>query len=393
MKKVLLLFFGIMFIIGTDTFLISPLLPTLRELYNISLEMSGWMISSYALGYALFALIAGPISDGLNRKHVMAWGMVAFGVTTFLCGFSPNFWMMILFRFLSGVSAAFVTPQVWASIPNLVPPQRIIKSMGVATAGLSFSQMLGLPIGGYLASFHWSIPFFTISICSFFLALIIFWALPDMEPHNQLVEKIPISNRFRTLLSGPKTFKTFSAYFVFQTGNFAAFSFFGTWLSDDFQFNVKEIGTAMLILGLGNLFGSLFGVHLITKLGKSLSLYLGIGSLAILYIVLPQSMNITFVEITFFIIFFITGIVFTLMMSLLQTLSNSAKGTIAALANSCMYVGQTVGASLAGILYSKFGGFIAIAVVTSVLYILSIFLFKISKILTDTDVENKSKTA
>ncbi len=68
MKRVLAVFFTIMFMIGTDTFLISPLLPTLQQVYHVSTELSGWMVSSYALGYAGFALIAGPISDGLNRK-------------------------------------------------------------------------------------------------------------------------------------------------------------------------------------------------------------------------------------------------------------------------------------------------------------------------------------
>lgn len=68
MNRVLAVFFMIMFMIGTDTFLISPLLPTLQQAYHVSTELSGWMVSSYALGYAGFALVAGPISDGLNRK-------------------------------------------------------------------------------------------------------------------------------------------------------------------------------------------------------------------------------------------------------------------------------------------------------------------------------------
>lgn len=68
MKRVLAVFFTIMFMIGTDTFLISPLLPILQQVYHVSTELSGWMVSSYALGYAGFALIVGPISDGLNRK-------------------------------------------------------------------------------------------------------------------------------------------------------------------------------------------------------------------------------------------------------------------------------------------------------------------------------------
>ncbi len=51
MNRVLAVFFMIMFMIGTDTFLISPLLPTLQQVYHVSTELSGWMVSSYALGY------------------------------------------------------------------------------------------------------------------------------------------------------------------------------------------------------------------------------------------------------------------------------------------------------------------------------------------------------
>ena len=78
MKKYSLLFFLTMFIIGTDTFLISPLLPTLANLYNINSSVSGWMVSAYAIGYAVFALISGPISDGRDRKKVMTYGLIAF---------------------------------------------------------------------------------------------------------------------------------------------------------------------------------------------------------------------------------------------------------------------------------------------------------------------------
>lgn len=68
LNKIIILFFLIMFFIGTDTFIVSPLLPILRESFGISIEQSGWIVSAYALGYALFALIAGPLSDAWNRK-------------------------------------------------------------------------------------------------------------------------------------------------------------------------------------------------------------------------------------------------------------------------------------------------------------------------------------
>ncbi len=119
MFRLTILFFLVMFVIGTDTFLISPLLPTLQQLFDIPTEAAGWMVGAYALGYALCALIAGPLSDGWDRKKVMLYGMAAFSVSTLLCGFATDFWTMFLFRLLAGVSAAFTAPQVWASIPAL----------------------------------------------------------------------------------------------------------------------------------------------------------------------------------------------------------------------------------------------------------------------------------
>lgn len=139
MKRVLAVFFTIMFMIGTDTFLISPLLPTLQQVYHVSTELSGWMVSSYALGYAGFALIAGPISDGLNRKKLMVIGMSFFALSTFFCGMAPSFLWMLAFRFLAGVSAAFVSPQVWASIPLLIEKEQIVKAFGIALAGMLFA--------------------------------------------------------------------------------------------------------------------------------------------------------------------------------------------------------------------------------------------------------------
>lgn len=84
-RRYLVLFFTTMFLIGTDTFIISPLLPLLRNLYHISTQQSAWLVGAYALGYAVFALLAGPLSDGWNRKFVMGTGMVGFALATWAC--------------------------------------------------------------------------------------------------------------------------------------------------------------------------------------------------------------------------------------------------------------------------------------------------------------------
>ena len=60
--------------------------------------------------------------------------------------------------------------------------------------------------------------------------------------------KTNILKRYKQLLSDSKVSLSYFAYFVFQTGNFATFSFFGVWLSIQFGLQIHEIGTAMLVL-------------------------------------------------------------------------------------------------------------------------------------------------
>lgn len=373
MKRVLAVFFTIMFMIGTDTFLISPLLPTLQQVYHVS------TVSSYALGYAGFALIAGPISDGLNRKKVMVLGMSFFALSTFLCGMAPSFLWMLTFRFLAGVSAAFVSPQVWASIPLLIEKKQIVKAIGIATAGLSISQILGLPIGAYLATIHYTTPFFVIGILSALLVVLIYVVLPEIQPVHIGGSKTNILKRYKQLLTDSKVSLSYFAYFVFQTGNFAAFSFFGVWLSSQFGLQVHEVGTAMLVLGLGNLTGNILGPRIVNKIGYNLSFYGGIVFTAVLYVILPHLKNIIFVELFFFVLFFVTGILFVLMMGRLQNMSSIARGTGAALANASMYIGQMIGAAIAGMLFAASHNFILVGSFTALLYIGALFLFRKSE--------------
>ncbi|MBJ7968322.1 MFS transporter, partial [Bacillus cereus] len=72
--------------------------------------------------------------------------------STFFCGIAPSFLCMLTFRFLAGVSAAFVSPQLWASIPLLIEKNQIVKAIGFATAGITNYQILGQPMVAYLAT-------------------------------------------------------------------------------------------------------------------------------------------------------------------------------------------------------------------------------------------------
>ncbi|MCZ8518282.1 MULTISPECIES: MFS transporter [Paenibacillus] len=377
------LFFLVMFVIGTDTFLISPLLPTLQSLFQIPTEHAGWMVGAYALGYALFALIAGPLSDGWDRKKVMLSGMVCFSLSTMLCGFATGFWSMFLFRFLAGVSAAFTAPQVWASIPALFPAPRIAKVSGIVMAGLAASQAFGIPIGSYLASTHWSYPFFTIGTFALLVAVFIFYALPEMKANQEGPQpKTPIFSRYLPLLKSRVARRAFLAHFLFQCGFFAAFSFIGKWVTDRFHLSIDEAGYVMFFLGLGNIVGSFGGAYVINTINRFNTLVAGFLVSIACFMVVPHMPSLAAFESVYFFIFVNMGIAFPLLLGLLNSLDPTIRGTISSLANSMMYAATTLGSWIAGLMYATFNGFSAVGIFAAICFAGSLLSFIFSGILT-----------
>ncbi|XEC96357.1 MFS transporter [Paenibacillus tarimensis] len=392
MNKIIVLFFLIMFVIGTDTFLISPLIPTLQSRFGVPTGTAGWMMGAYTLGSTLFALIAGPLSDGWDRKKVLLSGLACFAVSTCLCGFAVDFWTMCLFRFMAGVSAAFTAPQVWASIPALFPPAKIGKVLGIAYAGLAVSQAFGVPIGSVLATGGWFLPFWAIGLFSLLLAVAVFFAVPGMKPHEQQGAKPSIIKRYVPLLTSGRARGTFLAYFFVHLGSSAAFVFLGKWMTDRFSLSVDETGYVILFLGLGNLFGSLCSSYAVKAFHPFHTMTAGLLIISAAYIVLPHVSSVYIVKGAYFFIFFILGILFPLMVGLLNSLNPAIRGTISSLATSTMNAATTSGAWIAGMIYAVYNGYTAVGIFTGICLACSLFVFISSGALSNRTEKTKTHT-
>lgn len=289
---------------------------------------------------------------------------------------------MIVFRMLAGMSAAITSPQVWAAIPQLIPREKVLKALGIATAGLAAAQMLGVPIGSYLALFGWSIPFFSISAGSCLLVCLIIVLLPSIPPAREEGERRSLLNNYLLLLRNPGSKQSFFAYFIFQMGNFAAFSFIGIWMSDQFHLNVAGIGTVILVLGFGNMLSSFFSSGLVHIMGVRSSFIYGILLVILIYVALPYMPNLAYVKTAYFFLFLLLGMIFPIMMNILQSLSSTVRGTISSLANASMYLGTTIGSSLGGLLYAHAGGFKSLSLFTVICFLISLLLFMKSGLFT-----------
>lgn len=370
-RQLSLLFFLVMFVIGTDTFLVSPLLPTLTHYYGITTSLSGFIVSAYAIGYMLSALLIGPISDRHDRKKILVGGLVVFTVATASCGLANTFAWMLITRFVAGIAAATAGPQIWAAIPVLFPRQQVVKVMGYATAGLAVAQIVGVPLGSYLAVWSWRFPFFFVGAIALILTLLVMRLMPSLND----AKAAPASESiYRQLVGNHPVMKLLAAYLLFQTANFCGFAFIGTWFAKSFNLSVGAIGSFILLIGVGQFVGSLLGSRLVTWLGQPHAFLLEFILFIIGYVVLPFANSPLAATIILALIYTIGGALLPLFMSTLQEHAGTARSTISALA-AVMYLGEAIGGVIGGVLIKQFAGFSGIATFTAVVAVLAMLLY------------------
>ena len=382
-RKLSLLGFAVMFLIGSDTFVVAPLLPSLAKAFDVSTTQSGWLVSVYAIGYALTGLLSGPISDRGNRRIILTLGMVVFALATAACAVSPGFWTMFIFRFITGGAAAIAAPQVWAMIPTLVGPdqQHVLRVMGYTTAGLSIAQVVGVPLGSLLAIIDWRIIFPIIGVCSLGLTVTLWYQIPDLHP-TAAAKKVP----YLTLLHAPQAFTRFLSYLAYTLAFFTVFTYAPTWLEDGLGTSKVTVALIILAGGVGNTIGSLFGVRLTGRMTPTQAIYLSAVVMGIAYLTLAISPPPIVVGLVFLPLFACGGAMLSVRMLHLQQLDSTARGTISTLTSAVMYLGTTVAGIIGGPLLTLTGNFTAIGITAFLLSTVSALMIRPSHLRTEVDV-------
>ena len=381
-RKLSLLGFAVMFLIGSDTFIVAPLMPSLAKTFDVSTTQSGWLVSVYAIGYALTGLASGPISDRGNRRIILTLGMVVFALATAACAASPGFWTMFIFRFITGGAAAVAAPQVWAMIPTLVGPDQkiVLRVMGYTTAGLSIAQVVGVPLGSLLAIINWRIVFPIIGVCALALTVTLWYQIPDIRP-TVVAKKVP----YLTLLHVPQAITRFLSYLVYTLAFFTVFTYAPTWLEDGLGTSKTTVALIVLAGGIGNTIGSLFGVRLTGRMTPAQAIYLSAAVMGIAYLTLAASPAPIFVGLVFLPLFACGGAMLSVRMLHLQQLDSTARGTISTLTSAVMYIGTTVAGLIGGPLLTLTGNFAAIGITAFLLSTVSALMIRPRRLRTEVD--------
>ena len=147
----LLVLCGALFLDALDVSMVGVALPSIRSDLGLSTGSLQWVVSAYVLGYGGFLLLGGRAADLLGRRRVFLIALGVFAVASLLGAFVDDGTLLIVTRFIKGVSAAFTAPAGLSIITTTFAEGRARnKALSVYTATGATGFSLGLVIGGLL---------------------------------------------------------------------------------------------------------------------------------------------------------------------------------------------------------------------------------------------------
>jgi len=247
--------------IGTTEFAMMGILPDVANSIGISIPIAGHLISSYALGVVIGAPVLVALSSKFTPKYVLITLMIMFTVFNFLSTIAPDYYTLMITRFLSGLphGAFFGIGTVVAS--KLVQKEKAAQAIASMFSGLTVAVLLMVPFVTFIGhNFSWRYSFGIVSIIG--VATII-----------SLYKWLPIQDSLRTVTFKEELefFKTIKSWHILTIvaigfgGLFSWFSYIAPLMINISHFSPSSVSYIMIIAGLGMFVGNIIGGKLADK--------------------------------------------------------------------------------------------------------------------------------
>lgn len=119
-KILIIVGFGWMFD-AMDQGMVAGVMAAIGKDWQISTGQLGLLGSSGMLGMAIGAALSGMAADRWGRKKVITWTLIIFGLASGLSGFSTNFTMLLVLRFITGFGLGGELPAASTLVSEFSP--------------------------------------------------------------------------------------------------------------------------------------------------------------------------------------------------------------------------------------------------------------------------------
>jgi EmrB/QacA subfamily drug resistance transporter len=144
---------------GLEISSVPVILPTLEKVLHGNLKDMQWIMNAYTLACTTVLMASGTLADKFGRKFIFIITLISFGITSLVCGLAVSPVMLVIARFLQGMSGgAMLICQIAILSSQFRTDKERSKAFGawgiIFGMGLGFGPIIGGAIVS-LANWRW----------------------------------------------------------------------------------------------------------------------------------------------------------------------------------------------------------------------------------------------
>ena len=251
------------FLVGTELFVFSPLLPVLASDYHITPALAGLSVTTFSLAYMVSAPLFGYIADRIGRRRVLICSLLAFALANILTASTANLPSLLAVRLFAGAAAAGVSPSIYALVGSAAPPDRRATWLALVVSGLLVSLAIGASAGGLVGVLFGAPPVF---LALGGLSLVLVWLNRWVWPCDRGSGVDGLDAAARDPLDAAVLVRRLIPMVLWSTGLYGVYTYLGAGLTA-VGFSTGQTAAAILFYGCGAIVGVLVGGRVADRLG------------------------------------------------------------------------------------------------------------------------------
>ena len=269
-----------------------PAMPAMRVYFDTDISAIQLTLSSYLLGFSIFHLVCGPLSDRYGRKSVLLGGLALYVVMSACCAMAESVEQLIVFRFFQAMGACCAPTLGRAIVRDVYPAKDAVKALAYVSSLMAVAPVIAPSLGGFLIEFSsWRFLFWLLVGAGVVAMLLTLFLLPESLPEKQSLRITSILHNYASLLrhrvylgSVLSSSFLYSSIFAFLSGiSFVLIDFVGV--------APAYFGLYFLFIVSGYIIGNLFTARIAYRwhaqhlfaLGLVIALLASVGLLLVCY--------------------------------------------------------------------------------------------------------------
>ncbi len=278
------------FAIGTEGFMISPLLPGLAADLGVTITTAGQLVTVFALAYGLSSPVLTALTGGLNRRTLLLGSMGAFSLSNLIAFGAHSFWGLMGARVLLALSAGLFVPGANALAGAIATPERRGRAIAVVNGGITVAIALGVPLGAIVGHhLGWRMTFAGVAgLAALATAGVAIGVPRDIGvgiPTATLRERIAVAGR-------PAVLVTLLSTTLWATGAYTVYTYLSPLLTTVTDLAAPHVGAVMFMWGVAAAIGVLVGGALSDRVGPLKVIVPAISAMALAFTALSLAAHL-----------------------------------------------------------------------------------------------------